>query len=272
MSAGQPDWQARLAAAVARPTPPLPGQQGPRVSSARLAIYRNNALAPLVQALEDTLPACRWLLGADTWRSVLLDFVRAQPPDSPILRDYGAALPAWLAARQAHPALCELAMLELALVRCWHAAEAPVLAAKGYAELQAHADRLAGLRLELHPAARLLRCAWPAGSLWLDARRGGDLPTTPGAGDRDGAGGCGGALPAEARPEAVLVARREWTVEVRLLSPGEDALLHALAAGQELVEALGAGLDAGGDSDAGSLLATLVDSRAFRVPAGISAG
>lgn len=253
-------WQARLAAAVARPAAPLPGQWGPRVSSARLAIHRNNALAPLLQSLQETLPACGRLTGAPRWRALLLEFVRAHPPASPVLHDYGEQLPDWLARRGEPAVLCALARLELEVVRCWHAEERPLLTPAVLADLQAGQQALAELHLQRHPAAALLDSPWPIGSLWLAAH--GVLPAPPGAWPRHD----GDDAPAvEPAAETVLVARQDWQVEVRLLEAPAAALLRALVGGQTLAEAVAAGM-ACGESDPARLLSALVGCRAFIAP------
>ena len=60
----------------------------------RFAIHRNNVMSSLVRALEDGFPVTRLLVGEEFFRAMARDYVRAQPPRSPVLLEYGAGLPA----------------------------------------------------------------------------------------------------------------------------------------------------------------------------------
>lgn len=243
------DWQALLAAAVSRPGTPDPATLAGlvRASPARLAVYRNNALVPLVQALEETFPACRQLVGAGPWRTLLIDFVRRHPPRAPVLQDYGAELPDFLSetgAAKAHAALLDLVRLELRVVETWHAADGPLLDAADFARLLEHPDRLADLCFTVHPTATLMRSDHPVGSLWLAAHRAQSGPAACPAG-----------------PETVLLTRPGWQVEVRLLAPAEATLLAQLVAGRCLGEAMEAALASQPQAEPAALLATLVGSQ-----------
>lgn len=246
-----PDWQGGLAAAVLQPELPAPEgvrETVPGSALTRLGIYRNNALVPLVQSLEETFPACRHVLGAGVLRRLLIGFVRAHPPHSPVLQDYGQQFPGYLTltrAGRAQPALVDLARLELLVVRAWHAADAPVLGTAEFAALLGDPAGLADLRFTLHPAARLLESAYPVGSLWLAERR-----------------GTSAAALAQQGGETVLVTRSDWSVEVQLLSPAEADLFAVLVCGGTLEEALAVALEKYPGADPAALLGTLISSGA----------
>lgn len=258
-AAAEHAWHAALAAAVTQPGLAAPEcLRAPPGGSAqaRLAIYRNNALVPLVQALEESLPALTRLLGMATVRAELIRFVRAHPPTSPVLIDYGQQLPEFLqrsGAGRRQPAAIDLASLELQLVRAWHAADAPLLGAADFARLLRAPDALAGLRFAWHPSAALLHSEFPIGTLWLAAR-----PEHAGAEPDFGSTAAARDAPTPGA-QSVLVTRSEWAVQVRVLTPAEAQMLAVLQGGGALGEALATGLGVAPAVDPAMLLTVLVD-------------
>jgi hypothetical protein len=135
----------------------------------RFAVYRNNVVASLVAALADTFPVVRELLGADFFSAMARLYVAEQPPSSPVLAHYGDGFADWVA--QFEPAadlpyLADMARLERARVRAYHAADAPVLGAEAIAAQLAQPARLPAARLRLHPSVTVLASPWAIVSLW----------------------------------------------------------------------------------------------------------
>lgn len=207
-----PDPAARCPAALAVP----PGARLAR----RFAIHRNNVVLGLVDALAENFPVTRRRLGEVQFRIVARQFVRACPPASPMLFEYGAKFPAFIAG---HPpaaglaCLAELAQLEFARLTAWHAADAQGLGAADFAAALARPEHLSGLRLRLVPSAAVLDFAHAVVSLWAAHQD----ETAPAAIALD-------------RPEAALIVRPADEVLVFRLPPGGAAFLGALAAGQTL--------------------------------------
>ena len=77
----------------------------------RLAIYRNNFLISLTEALRANFPVTRQLLGEDFFVEAARRFVAAYPPRQPCLFEYGAELPGYL---RALPQLAALNVMRLA--------------------------------------------------------------------------------------------------------------------------------------------------------------
>jgi hypothetical protein len=158
-------------------------------------------------------------------------FVEAHPPETPVLMEYGAAFPLFLQAFPpvaGLPYLCDVARLELARGRAYHAADDPPVALDQMAAA-AQADP-EGLRLRLHPSAGLIASRWPVVSIWR--------ANQPGADGRVTATGV----------EYALVARQGLdAVFVRTLGVAEYRFLQALMAGHGLGAAAAAG---GGAADA----------------------
>jgi hypothetical protein len=133
----------------------------------------------------------------------------------------------WRSNRRELPYLADVARIEAARTRTYHAADAAPLGASELAQLDA--KTLSGLRVDLHPSLEIVRSAHPVVTIWA---------MNSGAQKLE---------PIEAwLAEDALIVRPYLDVEVRLLPPGGAAFLRALAEGQSL----GAAADAAFADDA----------------------
>lgn len=208
---------ALLDPAAARPD----GLHGPGGAPAgrRFDVYRNNVAVSLTEALGAGFPVLRKLLGPEFFDALAGVFLRAHPPRSPVLALWGEDMPGFLAGFPpvVHlPYLPDVARLELALRRAYHAADATPLAAETLAALPA--ERLPHLRFGIAPAVQVLRSDWPALSIW----RANTEPDAPKP--RPGA-------------EDIVILRPGFDPAPHLLPPGGAAVLTALMAGATLGEA-----------------------------------
>lgn len=162
----------RWASALLDPEAPLPpglrcwNGSDPRP---RFDVHRNTVLVTLVAALADTFPVVRALVGPDFFAEAARRFVRAQPPCSPLLAEYGAAFPAFLAGYApagALPWLSDVARLEFARVTAFHAADAVALDAARLASWLARPDGLADSHWPLHPSLHVVDSDHPVVDLW----------------------------------------------------------------------------------------------------------
>ncbi len=236
----------RFAAALLDPSAPVPiGVQSAdaRPDRRRFAVYRNNVYVSLVGALESRFPVTRRLVGEAFFRGMARAFAAEHKPRSPMLMQYGDALPEFITAfAPAKPLsyLADVAQLEVAWSAAYHAADAPALT---LAELAAYpADRLGRLRFRLHPATRLVVSEHPVGGIWM-AHQGEGAPQ---ALARHGA-------------EAVLISRPQLEVRVTVLPPADLVVAQALLQGDSLDTA--AASDPG--RDAGAILIGLIGIGAF---------
>lgn len=189
----------------------------------RLQVYRNNVFVSLTQALADVYPVLVRLVGEDYFQQVARRFIRTHPSRSGNLQDFGRELAGFLGAlpqARALPYLADVAALEWAWHEAFHAAGAPALDAARLATLPE--ETLGGLRFRLHPAARLLASRYPVLAIWEANQEG-----APAAGE----------VSLDAGSDWLLVTRRGLARSIERLSPGEYALLAALAAGAPLAEA-----------------------------------
>ena len=83
--------------------------------AARFAVYRNNVVSSLIDALAETFPVVQALVGVEFFRAMASLFVRQSPPRSRVLASYGAALPSFIASFA--PAQLDLQREYLARVR-----------------------------------------------------------------------------------------------------------------------------------------------------------
>lgn len=135
----------------------------------RFAVYRNNVIVSLIDALADTYPVVQQLVGEEFFRAMARDFARGHPPDSPVLALYGKGFAEFIERfppAQSVPYLADMARLELMRVSAYHAADAEPLSADGIAALLADAAALPAARFILHPSLDILRSRHAVVSLW----------------------------------------------------------------------------------------------------------
>lgn len=132
-----------------------------------LSIYANAYRARLREALENDHGILARYLGDDLWDRLCADFVSACPSRYTSLRNFGDALPGFLADSAPfvqHPQISELATFERRLLDCFDAEEASLAS---WAELQAlPAGDWPGLRLRFHPSLHRHRTEWNSVDLW----------------------------------------------------------------------------------------------------------
>jgi hypothetical protein len=239
--------EAAFAAALLNPAAPVPTRVKGRAPR-RYAVYRNNVTVGLIRAMEANFPAVRRLLGEAYFAGLAREFVQAHPPASPLLFHYGDAFAQFLAALhdlQRYPYLADVARLEQAWRRAYHAADASVLTAESLARLDHSA--MASLRLAPHPAMALMRSRYAVHAIFTANRAGGE-----------------GVVDDPARAECVLVTRPRFEVEVRVVDAGAYAFIAALAGGATLAEAAGQGFDVSPSFDLADCIRLMVEAGSFQ--------
>lgn len=216
----------------------------------RFGIYRNNVVAGLVDALANGFPAVAAIVGTEFFRAMAAAYVRAAPPCSPVLLQYGETLGDFIDAFPPAadlPYLGDVARLEAAYTRVFHAADALPLAPAALAVLDP--ARLDTIRLQLHPALAILRSAYPVVTLW--GMNAGSLALGP---IDDWA------------PQDALVLRPDLDTGVMRLPPGRAAFLEALLSQATIATAAAAGFAAAADFNlAAALAATFTDGLAIAI-------
>jgi len=194
-----------------------PGLVNPDGTAAtrRFDVYRNNVAVGLTEALETGFPVLRKLVGAEFFRAMAGVFLRRYPPRSPLMMQYGAEMPEFLAgfAPVAHlPYLPDISLVELALRQAYHAADAAPLDPGALAAISE--DGLSGLRLRFAPAVTVLSSDYPIHAIWR-ANTGGDRAATSGG-------------------QSVMISRADYDPQIDLLSSAQAKALSRLLSGGAL--------------------------------------
>lgn len=172
MTAVQPCGQAGLAAALLDPGLPCPAALvawNGSDATPRLAVYRNNVVSSLVDALAQTFPVVQELVGMEFFRAMASVFVRQAPPRSRILAHYGSEFPDFIerfAPARSVPYLSDLARLEVARVHAYHAADAEPVASESVGLALTSGERMGELRMVCHPSAGIVSSEYAVVSLW----------------------------------------------------------------------------------------------------------
>jgi hypothetical protein len=217
--------QRAFAQALLDPTAPIPdGIASHDVPGAtrRFAVHRNNVVSGLVKALAARFPAVEKIVGRDFFAAMAHAFVVERPPRSPLLANYGDEFPDFIspfAPARELPYLADVARIEAARSRAYHAADATPVGASQFAALDVSALR--GLRFDLHPSFEIVCSQHPIVTIWAMNS------------------GARALAPIEAwSAEDALIVRPYLDVEIRQLPPGGAMLLRTLADGRSLGEAI----------------------------------
>ena len=224
-----------------QPTPPGLSDPEGRPAGKRFDVYRNNVVLSLIGAAEDSFPTLRKLIGEQNFRVMAGAYARAHPPSSPLMMHYGQSMPTFLEGfepLQAYPYMPDIARLELALRRSYHAADAAAIAPEALGQMAP--DDLMAATVSFAPSVQLLRSPWPIHGIWAMNMAGGPKP--------------------EARAEDVLITRAEFDPEPHALPMGGGDFIETLAKGQTF----GAALNAAGDGfDLSTTLGLLLQGNAL---------
>jgi hypothetical protein len=174
-------------------------------------------------------------------------YVRATPPTSPLLFDYGHDFPDFIEGygyATSMPWLADVARLERAWLDAYHAADADPLAPLALASIPP--ERLAVTVLTPHPASRVLRSRYPVVSILAANRAKGPVGRIEATGAED-----------------ALVTRPALDVCVRHLPPGGAVFLARLMAGEPLGFAAASALSEKPEFDLAVNIAGMLEAGAF---------
>ena len=239
-----------FASALVDPTRATPavvtGPNGKRADR-RYDVYRNNVTVSLIDALAAVYPAVQRITGVEFFRAMARFHVRAAPPRSPLLFEYGREFPAFVSSYEyarSMPWLGDVAAIERAWLDAYHAADAAPLSADGFGSVPL--ERLADAVFITHPATRIVRSRFAAVTIFAANR--GEGPVEP--------------IDASV-PEDALITRPDAEIVVRHLPEGGAVFLRALMAGQPLGEAAAAALASSPSFDIAENIAGLIQAGAF---------
>jgi len=201
-----------------RPVPAPVVAYNSRSPARRFAVYRNNVVVGLVNALRARFPATERIVGDEFFAAMARVFVTTRPPRSPLLMRYGDDFADFIAAFELAsglPYLPDVARIEAARTRAYHAVDRDPI---DPARLRAvDPEALQDARITLHPSTEILRSRFSAVTIW--AMNSGEAELAPVDDDR---------------AEDALVLRPGFQVLVRMLPPGGAVFLRQLSAGGTL--------------------------------------
>lgn len=240
--------QSQFRAALLDPDAAVPSglQDGAGAPAAkRFDVYRNNVTVALIEALRTAFPVVLKLIGDQNFDALARLHVRAHPPSSPLMMHYGADMPAFLDAFEplAHVKyLSDVARLELALRRSYHAADNAPFDAARFGEVTPEA--LMASTLTLADAVECVPSPWPLVDIWrFNSVAGADKP--------------------RAIAQSALITRAEFDPTPHALSASQAAWIKAVLDGQTLGAAQDAAVARDADFDLGPLLALLLQNNAI---------
>jgi hypothetical protein len=213
----------------------------------RYNVYRNNVTVSLIDAIAAIYPAVQRITGTEFFRAMARFHVRATPPVSPLLFEYGRGFPDFIEAyeyAQPMPWLADVARIERAWLDAYHAADLPVLPAHAFAEIDPAS--FGDLRLIPHPATRIVRSAYPAVAIFAMNRK--DGPVEP---------------LCSSESEDALITRPEHDVLVSRLPDGAAVFLNHLIEGEALGVAAAAAFDEAPSFDFPASLAGMLTAGVF---------
>jgi Putative DNA-binding domain len=243
-------YAAAFAASLLHPghtTPVAVAAPGGKPADKRYNVYRNNVTVSLIDALAAVYPAVQRITGVDFFRAMARSHIRATPPGSPLLFEYGRDFPAFIEQYEyasSMPWLADTARIERAWLDAYHAADAEPLPPAALAAVPP--EKLADLVFITHPATRVVRSHFSAVTIVATNR--GNNPV-----DRIDA----------STPEDALITRPNLDVFLRRLPPGGATFIESLMSGRSLGEAAASALEISSSFDIAANIAGMIEAGAL---------
>lgn len=210
----------------------------------RFAVYKNNVIVSLIDALAYSFPVTHMLVGEPFFRAMAREFVYQCPPRSPVLAYYGADFAAFIEhfpPAASLPYLADMARLEYICMQSCHAADAATLDPVHLAQALTQPQSLALLRMQLAPSTMLLQSRYAVARIWAAHQ------VTPVSSV---------ANPFE--PECMVVVRPHLAVKVLPIDAATYAFIQAIHNDVPLGEAATQAMQSQSDFDLASALALLI--------------
>jgi len=231
----------------ARATPAMATGPAGKAAQKRYNVHRNNVTVSLINALAAVYPAVQRITGVEFFRSMARFHVRATPPTSPLLFEYGRDFPEFIEQYEYASSmawLADVARIERAWLDAYHAADAVPLSPTALAAVPQ--EKLADLVFIAHPATRIVRSRFSAVTI-VASNRGSDP-----VGRID-----------SSTPEDALITRPDLDVMLRRLPPGGAIFIESLMSGRSLGEAAASGLQISPSFDIAASIAGMIEAGAF---------
>ncbi|MDC0610675.1 DNA-binding domain-containing protein [Vibrio sp.] len=137
---------------------------------ARLAVYRNNVYFSLTETLNQIFPAIEKIVGDECFNAVCYHYISQNPPESPVLSQYGTHFPSFLSSLSelSHfPYLPDIAELEYQLLQITHQKEESTLSINQIAaQLEKMGEEIDQSNWLICSSTKLLQSHYPLDELY----------------------------------------------------------------------------------------------------------
>ena len=123
----------------------------------RFSVYRNNVVVSLMEAMGETFPSVKIILGEENFATVARIFIANHPPKSAMMQAYGGEFPEFLKNFQPlrnSPFVVDVANVEKFWIEAYHALDAQPLDGAQLGAIDP--EQLMTIRFEVHPATSLV--------------------------------------------------------------------------------------------------------------------
>lgn len=133
----------------------------------RFGVYRNNVMASLIESLKSNFPIAYALVGDNFFKALAVSYISQNPPNIPMLFEYGSEFPDFIAEYEAAaglPYLADIAQLEIQWRQAYHCLDVEPLDISSMQEI-APEDHMQ-MTFKFHPSVSILKSGWPIFSIW----------------------------------------------------------------------------------------------------------
>lgn len=227
------------------------GMVGPDGNTApkRFSVYRNNVVSSLMEALAETYPSIKALVGEENFATICRIYISAHPPSSPMMQAYGDLLPQFLRDFQPlkhSPFLVDVADVEKHWIAAYHSADATPFDGTLLANIEP--DLLMETRFDVHPATQLISSNYALFDLFQT---------------RNNQSGSISDFSTHQFAQSVLITRPYLSVEVTRLDPAQTLFFTELIANRTLGHSVEAAMQHSDEFDASAAIALMLTTGAF---------
>ena len=212
----------------------------------RFSVYRNNVALSLREALEQTYPGVRKIVGTENFDILASVYFTSYPPQTPMMQAYGEMFPEFLRdfePLQHSPFLVDLAQVEKYWIDAYHACDRAILDAAELGKIDA--EQLVHTRFSAHPASAVIQSHYHLHDLFLS---------------RDEEGECDVSYEKADLVQAVLITRPLLDVQVNKLGPAEAEFFNMIINNATLGESVEGAMEFDANFDASAAIALMLST------------
>ncbi len=212
----------------------------------RFSVYRNNVALSLREALEQTYPGVRKIVGTENFDILASVYFTRHPPQTPMMQAYGEMFPEFLRdfePLQHSPFLVDLALVEKYWIDAYHASDKSVLDAAELGKIDA--EQLIHTRFSPHPSSAVISSHYQLHDLFLS---------------RDEEGECEVSYEKADSAQAVLITRPLLNVLVNKLGPAETEFFNMIINNATLGESVERAMELDTDFDVSAVIALMLST------------